>query len=346
MRSTLTALTLGVLGLGLTTAEAQTTAPTELDRIQMGVVLSPGTAKAMGSQSTVLARAVESALSSLGMGAALPTLGTRFVAYVDLVPIEEQMTPNGMVAVKEQLSITFGDRESGRAIGLFQAEKTAVGNSKETALRNFSTSLRLAQSAEFKDAAKSASDGIIRFFEAQCASLLREAEAQVKQRNFEQAIFMTTSVPREAANCHVKSTEFAGQAYLAMLKHQCSAPFAQAKAKWAASKSRENAAAVAEVLGEIPADSPCFAESSGLVEEVARVIAQHDARAAQAQRDRLAWQKKVYEDRLALTKQQMQDEVNVATQTIAAARDVGVERARAIAKAQPAQVNQTIVFVR
>lgn len=325
-------------------ADAQGAPATELDRIQLGVVLSPRTAEAMGTESTALARAVESALSARGMGSALPELGTRFVAYVDMIPIQEEMANGGMVAVKEQLTITFGDVETGRSIGMFQTEKTAVGKNKAGALRNFSSNLRLAQNREFTSALDEANTGIIRFFEAQCASLLREADALVKTREFEGAIFMMASVPREASSCHKQAMQFAADAYTAMLRHQCAAPYAQAKAKWATSKSRENAAAVAEVLGSIPADSPCYAEASAMINDVARVIAQHDAAAAQAHRDRVAWQKKVYEDRLALTKYQMKSEFTLAAQTIESARQVGVEHARAMARAKPIQVKQTIVF--
>jgi hypothetical protein len=344
MNLRLTYYALLMVAISSTELRAQETPPAELDRIQLGVVLSPRTANAMGTESSALARAVESALSARGMGSALPELGTRFVAYVDMVPIQEEQAPGGMVAVKEQLTITFGDVETGRSIGMYQTEKTAVGKNKAGALRNFSTSLRLAQNREFTTALDEANTGIIRFFEAQCASLLREADALVKTREFEGAIYMMASVPREASNCHKQAMKFAADAYTAMLKHQCAAPFAQAKAKWAASKSRENAAVVAEMLGTIPADSPCFGEASTLVNDVARVIAQHDAAAAQAHRDKVAWQKKVYEDRLALTKYKMKGEFTLAAQTVESARQVGVEHARAIAKAKPAPINQTIVF--
>lgn len=319
-------------------------APPELDRIQLSVVLSPRTATAMGSETTALQRAVESALSARGMGSAMSGLASRFVAYVDLVPLEEEMAPGGMVAVKEQLTVTFGDVTSGRSIGMYQAEKAAVGKNKEGALRNFSTGLRLATNPGFISSLQEANAGIIAFYEQQCAGMLREADSKVKQQAFGEAILMTATVPREAATCHKQATVFAASAYTAMLKHQCAGPFAQARAKWAASKSRENAAEVAQMIGEIPADSPCYGEASGLVDDVARVIAQYDAAAAQARRDRVAWQRKVYEDRLALTKYQMQGEFTLAAQTIESARQVAVEQARAIAKAKPAPVIQNLIF--
>jgi hypothetical protein len=324
-------------------AQPASGAPPELDRVQLSVVLSPRTGQAMGNESVALKRAVEAGLASRGMGTAVSDLSSRFVAYVDLVPIQEEQAPGGMVVVKEQLSITFGEATGGPSIGLFQAERTAVGKNKEGALRNFSTSLKLATNRDFITSLDAANTGIIDYFERQCAGLIREADAKVKQREFEDAISMTTTVPREAAKCHRQAMTFAATAYTAMLKHQCAAPYAQAKAKWAASKSRQNASEVADLIGSIPADSPCYGEASVLIVDVTRVIAQHDAAEAQARRDRVAWQKKVYEDRLTLTKDRMKGEFTLTAQGIEAARQVGVERARALAK-RPADVNQLIVF--
>ena len=160
-------------------AQPASGAPPELDRVQLSVVLSPRTGQAMGNESVALKRAVEAGLASRGMGTAVSDLSSRFVAYVDLVPIQEEQAPGGMVVVKEQLSITFGEATGGPSIGLFQAERTAVGKNKEGALRNFSTSLKLATNRDFITSLDAANTGIIDYFERQCAGLIREADAKV-----------------------------------------------------------------------------------------------------------------------------------------------------------------------
>ena len=354
-------------------ARAYAQRPSELDRIQMGVVLSPRTDEAMGTESATLRRAVETALSAKGMGSMLADLPTRFVAYVDLVPLQEEMINGGMTVVKEQLSITFGERSGGRAIGSFVLEARAVGKSKAGALRNLSTSLNLSQKQEWSASLEAANSGIITFFEQQCSSLLREADLKVQQRQFEDAIYLTTTVPREAPKCHEQAMHSAVNAYAAMLKNQCAAPFASAKARWASSKTRESATSVAAVLGTIPADSPCFGDAALLIDDVARVIATFDAEAARERTEELAFKRKAYEDQRALAqeqmrgdlllrsqsiaaaresdreraaqaKEQLRGEVAVTTQAIEAARQVGLERARAYSKAGPPKVTQTIVF--
>lgn len=328
----------------------------ELDRIQLAVMISPGTAQAMGAQSPALTRAVESALAARGMGSAVPGLPSRFIAYVDVVPLQEEMVPGGgMVAVKEQVTVTFGDREGGRAMGAFVAERTAVGRSKEVALRNLATALNLRSDRDWNATLDEANAAIIGYFEQQCPAILAEADAKMRQRGFDEAIYLTTTVPREARTCHERATAFAGEVYVARLQAQCSGPFAQARAQWAASKSRENAQRVADIIGAIPADSPCFADAAALMDGVAAVIAQADSAEAKRMQDEVAFERKQYEDQLELTRQQMSNEYRLERSRIRADRVVGVARAQAaqavgvayaqaLAQRQPAAAPTAVTF--
>ena len=311
----------------------------ELDRIQLGVLLSPATLSAVGGDGSALQRAFEVALADKGMGASLPGIYTRFVAYVDLVPLQEELIPGGMVAVRQRVSVTFGDGVAGRAIASFETDARAVGKSKETALRNLASSLRLKSNTDWNTSVEAANSGIINFFEKGCDALLREADVKVKQKDFDEAMYMVTSVPREAATCHKRAMQMAGDAYTAKQKSVCVGPYADARAKWAASKSRATASVVADIIGQIPAVSPCFGEASGLMNAVASVIASYDAQAATERREQMASAKKRYDDQLALTKQKMQSENELtkqrmqsdnalAAQAIEAARQVGVEQAK------------------
>lgn len=345
-RKLLTALVL--LSLGSTLLAAQ---ELKLDRVQLSVILSPSTFEAMGEEARALSRTVESALAARGMGTALPGLQSRFVAYVEVVPLQEEMVPGGgMVAVKEQVSITFGDSEGGRTFGSFVVDARGVGRSKETALRNLATNLNLRSREDFQTALDHANHAIVTLFERQCTQLLAEADAKMKQKEFDEAMYLTTTVPREAADCHGRAMAFAGEVYVARMRAQCVGPFAAGRARWAALKTRESAVAVANIIGEIPADSPCFADASTLLESVAAVIGGYDEAEAQKRRAAIAFERKQYEDRLALVRTQMQHdnemarqqqtdataterarlqgEAVVAAAAIEAAREVGIQQAQ------------------
>lgn len=300
----------------------------ELDRIQLGVLLSPATQALTGGDASALQRVFEVALADKGMGAALPGIQTRFVAYIDLVPLQEELLPGGMVVLVERVSVTFGDGISGRSVASYQTDARAVGKSKETALRNLSTSLRLRSDADWNASLQAANTGIINYFEQGCDAMLREMDAKVKQKEFDEAIYQLTTVPREARDCHGKALNAASAAYTAKLKALCAGPYAAARTKWAASKSRASAASVANIIADIPADSPCFKEASVLMNGVAAVIAGDDAKAAQEHRDRMALAAKHYDDGLALARQKVQGENALASQTIEAARQVGLEQAK------------------
>ncbi|MEN9790931.1 MAG: hypothetical protein RLZZ63_589 [Gemmatimonadota bacterium] len=332
----------------------ETVTTIEIDRIQLGVYLSPETEQMLGRESRTLLRSVETALSARGMGAAVRGLPGRFVAYIDLVPLEERMM-GGMVAVREQLSITFGDEQGGRSMGAFVTERAATGRTKEVALRNFATSLNLRTDKRWNEALDDANRAIIASFEQECPAILREADAKSQQKLFDEAIYLVTTVPRQAKGCHEQATAKAQDIYTASLKAQCVGPFAQGKASWAANKSRDNAMKVADVIGSIPADSPCFTEASNLMDGVAAVIAKYDEADAKERLEEIAFERKKYEDEMALVRQQMADELQleqgrinrdtiVGKANANAVKAMGVAYAKALAQRQPQPESKIIVL--
>jgi len=334
----------------------ETVTTIEIDRIQLGVYLSPETDKMMGTESRTLIRSVETALSARGMGAAVRGLPGRFVAYIDVVPLEERMVPGGgEVVVKEQLSITFGDEAGGRSMGAYVTERTAAGRTKAVALRNFATSLNLRIDDEWNEALDEANAAIIAYFEQDCPAILREADAKAQQKRFDEAIYLVTSVPRQAKGCHEQATAKVRNIYVASLQAQCVGSFAQGKASWAANKSRDNATKVAEIIGSIPADSPCFSEASTLMEGVAGVIAKYDEADAKERLEEIAFERKKYEDEMSLVRQQMANELQleqgridrdiiVGKANAKAAKAMGVAYAMALAQRQPAPETKVIVL--
>lgn len=350
------ALLVAALTLPVSVGGQETVTTIEIDRIQLGVFLSPETEKMMGRESRTLLRTVETALSARGMGAAVRGLPGRFVAYIDLVPLEERMMPGGgMVAVKEQLSITFGDEQGGRSMGAYVTERTATGRTKEVALRNFATALNLRTDDEWNEALDEANKAIIASFEQECPAILREADAKSKQKLFDEAIYLVSSVPRQAKGCHEQAAAKSQEIYTASLKAQCVGSFAQGKASWAANKSRDNATKVAEIIGSIPADSPCFNEASALMEGVAGVIAKYDEADAKERLEEIAFERKKYEDEMSLVRQQMANELQleqgridrdiiVGKANAKAAKAMGVAYAMALAQRQPAPETKVIVL--
>lgn len=334
----------------------ETVTTIEIDRIQVGVFLSPETEKAMGRDSRVLLRTVETALAARGMGAAVRGLPGRFVAYIDIVPLAESMVSGGgMVITKQQLSITFGDEVSGRAMGAYVTERNGTGRTKEVALRNFASGLNLRTDDEWNEALDEANKAIIASFEQDCPAILREADAKSKQKLFDEAIYLVSSVPRQAMGCHEQAAAKSQEIYTASLKAQCVGSFAQGKASWAANKSRDNATKVAEIIGSIPADSPCFNEASTLMEGVAGVIAKYDEADAKERLEEIAFERKKYEDEMSLVRQQMANELQleqgridrdiiVGKANAKAAKAMGVAYAMALAQRQPAPETKVIVL--
>mgnify|MGYP001217408762 CR=1 FL=1 len=315
----------------------------DLSTVQVGVALTPATDRLMGPGGGAVVRAFESALARNGMGAFVQNAPTRFVLAVSIEPLYEDVTPTSppLVIIRARVSGVFGDSKTRRTVAEFSREQRATGRTRELAVRAIGNALRL-DDGEFREAAAEASRRIIGFFEQQCDAVILEATTMAGQQRFDEAILQLEGVPREARACHARAQQAAADAFVAMQREACSVTFAQAQARWVAGPAREVAREVADSIGTIPSGSPCFADAGALLEDVATALAAVDSAAAEREREEFAQKKKEYDDQLGLIRQRMQDDTSLRTLALQneylvrsaaaeGARQVGLDRALALA---------------
>ncbi len=328
---------------GASAIRAQTPEEPKMDRVQVGVGLTPAADSLLGAAGSSVIRAFEAALAREGMGAITSGASARFMLAVDVQPLFEEITGTApaLVVVRARGSAVFGDTETRRAIAEFNREVRAVGRTREAAYRTVGNGLRLEGEA-WEAATEEANQRIIAFFENSCDALLQEANTMVRQDQFEEAILHLTSVPREARNCQPRAREASAEVYRAMQANFCQATLSWAHARWVAGATRESAREVADSLGLIPGGSSCMADAQSLLEDVAVVIATFDSAAAERERQEFGLRKTQYDDALALTRERMQHDTAlrsqaqqndylVRTAAVEAAARVGIERARFLA---------------
>lgn len=153
------------------------------------------------------------------------------------------------------------------------------------------------------------------YFASECTNILSKARQVVSSHGMDTALIALDKIPSGAVSCYQQGLQLADELIEENEKAKCSSFMVGPKAKWSASKTRESAMEVADQLASFYPGLSCDEEIQGMLDEVAAVIEQYDAeRAANIKRERervvklqdeqIAFERKKYEDALAMQKSQ------------------------------------------
>jgi len=145
----------------------------------------------------------------------------------------------------------------------YKTEFKGVGDSPEKAfisgIRNISY-----ETPEFMDFLKKSENKILAYFEANCSSLLIEAEAEAGIRNYDNAFALLNSVPKESKSCfidvQIKKTEY----FQLSLNTKCNELLAKMKAELGKYNDASGAGFNSEAMSYysmIDSKSECYKEA-------------------------------------------------------------------------------------
>lgn len=324
----------------------------DADRIQMSVVLAEnGSDRLPPASAAIIRQRLEAALAREGAGRAFGDVPTRFAGRATVLMLERNVAPTAppMVVLSSEVSVVFGDVVSGATVAEFRKAVQGVGQTDEAAHRDVARQVQF-DGDDWRIAVKSARAGIVSYFERSCDGILRDGQTLIARAEFERALFILSTVPQEASQCHGRAADAMVSAHTAFLRGQCEVGLGQANAAWAADKSRNGALRVADILGGISPSSPCSRTAEALLRSVTGRLAQYDAAAAREREARAEAARKRYEDDLSLRKQALLADEKRSDQAyierrlaIAAARDVGIAWARAAENQKPDVYRQTFI---
>ncbi|MEG1498219.1 MAG: hypothetical protein RRX93_01325 [Bacteroidales bacterium] len=153
--------------------------------------------------------------------------------------------------------------------------------------------------AKFMDEGKTK---IIDYYKFQCANIIKRANSLASQKQYEEAIYLLTSVPDACGECYDLALANTATIYQQYVDRLCDINFAKAKSAWAAEQNSTGAASAGSYLSQIYPDAKCYAEAQGLYMEI---------------------KNKVLDD-WKFEMKKWQDGVDLESQRIAAMRDIGV----------------------
>ena len=142
---------------------------------------------------------------------------------------------------------------------------------------------------------------IVAYYDAEAENMIKKANALAKMKKYEEALYLTTSIPSQCKKYDeaLKATTTIYQQYIDQL---CQENLAQARMAWAQQQNATGAAAAGEYLANIYPDAACYGDAMALYKEIKGKVL-----------DDWKFEMKKY-----------QDSVDLESQRINAAREVGV----------------------
>ncbi len=300
---------------------AQGTGNGSLSQIQVGVVLDTATRMLFADEGRGLIRRFDTALAAERMGTVVDGLPTQFRLNVAVSPSSEDVVPGtpALLLVRATVTAIIEDSATKARVSSWSADVQGTGQTASQAWASLASTVRLRE--DFNRMLRTANDRIIRMYEAQCSQLIADAAARSSARDFDAAIYRLETVPIGAASCRARAQKAVLGAVAARDAYLCGTTLARARTRWLASRSRETAELVAELLEGIDGSAPCYADVDALLNDVARKIGEYDAAAQRAIEEQIAFERQQYADRLALVREVNQSRERIALAQAASGAD-------------------------
>lgn len=197
----------------------------------------------------------------------LDYLGQFFITAV-AVPQRKEVIPGPPTQIAEEMEIVFYIADYKNQIVFATTSLTTKGvgttdtKSYMDAIRHLN--LKAPKLATFIADGKAK---IIDYYNAQAENIFAKARSLANQKDYEQAIYLVTSIPSEC-NKYAQSLKLADTFYQEYIDYLCQTNLAQAKAVWASSQNADGAALAGEYLANILPDAKCYGDAEKLYSEV------------------------------------------------------------------------------
>lgn len=228
---------------------------------------------------------------------------TQFFVSAKLNTLYKEVLPGppSKTVVTVSLTLSVGDFLGQKVFNSTVVELKGVGTGEVRAYINALRGLN-AKNPKIQQLIAGSKGKIIDYYDRNYGKLLAKAERCVGTKNFEEALFYTSSIP-ECCTGYAEASQATVRIYRQYMDYACRTLLAKARNAWAVSPDADGAEEVAYYLNMIDPDAGCYDEVTALYKEV---------------------KEKVKDDWNFEVRKKYEDKVEIAKQAIDAAKAVGV----------------------
>ena len=203
----------------------------------------------------------------------------RFIITANVVVMTKDLVPASppMQAYTLSVNLYIGDGVEGKLFASTSTTVKGVGENETkayiSAIKNMKTNDPAYQT--FLDKGKTK---IIQYYNTKCDFIIKEAQTLASQNQYEEAIYMLTSVPDVCKECFDKCMDAVAPIYKKKIDRDCQMLLAKANNIWAANQTVEAANHAAALLSKIEPSSACYGDVKPLVAKIAARVYEIDKR--------------------------------------------------------------------
>lgn len=225
-------------------------------------VYIPASEKLSESASKLVETKLTQILTANGIAGEMQNPRFAIVPRVQILSKNVTGTAPTMHANSYQVTFYVGDVRSKTLFASTSVEFKGVGETESEAFTVGFQSLKNTDKALQKMIA-TGKEKIIAFYNAQCETILNEAQTLATQKKYSEAIAQLLLVPAECKDCFEKAQKAIEPIYKAETERTCNEILAKMKAELG---KYEDAKAL-DIYTQIPQDAPCFKEANAIVQK-------------------------------------------------------------------------------
>jgi hypothetical protein len=200
-----------------------------------------------------------------GLGGSGADGNNRFIISGDLNILTKDVLPTAppKYAVTIETNLAVGDGIDGKSFASEFIEFKGVGVSEDKA---FIAAIRKINPRHkmVKELLENGKQKILEYYNAQCDFIAKEATTLSDSRNFDEAVFVLSQVPKATKECYDSSMDLAVEITKKKFEFECQTKISEAKALIA----NGDFSGASTLLGMYTQDMDCYSDVAALLEEI------------------------------------------------------------------------------
>jgi len=246
------------------------------DRLSIGVWIPKQIEGLTPGAYNILENKLNQIITTNGLG---DTPNARFIMSANVVVLTKDIVPSAPPMQAYTLDVTFyiGDGFEGKAFATHSITAKGVGESETKAYISALRGIK-ANDPAFKSFIDKGKARILAYYETNCDFIIKQAKTLAVTQEYDQAIWMLTSIPTVSTGCFDKAMNAVAPIFKEKIDLDCKQKLTKATNIWNAGQSWDAANEAGEVLSTINPNSACYGEINNLANKISKRIYEVDKR--------------------------------------------------------------------
>lgn len=204
---------------------------------------------------------------------------SRFILTANVVPVTKDVLGTAPTSIAYTLNVSFyiGDGIDGNKFATYSKNIKGVGINETKALINAFKNINTSDS-ELQSFISKGKKEIVNYYNTRCDVIIKQARLLETQNQFDEAIFILTSVPDACTDCFNKSTAAVQDIFDKKINMECKTKLQEAKLLWASNPTADGANLVSDILKDVNPRSSCYKDVVAFTGSVAKRVLEIDGR--------------------------------------------------------------------